>query len=148
MAGLLHNIGQLVMVNQCPDEMQEALAASTTRAKTASSHLDEQAIFGFDHGEVGAVLMAQWGLPVYLQHAARYHHEPHRAEPHARTVVDIVHVADAIGRSTISGGNIDDYMQTVDPEALARTRLLDSELPIIVEETKETVSQLISVFAH
>lgn len=87
-AGLLHDVGRLLMLARLPAQTAEALAA----AREGWRH--ERRALGFDHAAVGAELLALWRLPVTLQAAVRWHHAPGEAEE-ASLEAALVHLADA-----------------------------------------------------
>lgn len=92
-AGLLHDIGALVIYQQIPDIAADTLRRA--RAELIPLHVLERETLGFDHGEVGAALLRAWQLPDALIEAARSHHAPHRSGPYPLETA-IVHLADAI----------------------------------------------------
>ncbi len=94
-AGLLHDIGQLVMFNQLPEGSRDALIMSLENPETPEIFQAEQAIFGFDHAEVGAALMSAWGLPQVFIDTARYHHEPELAQENLHEV-SLIHIANSL----------------------------------------------------
>jgi putative nucleotidyltransferase with HDIG domain len=99
-AGLLHDIGSLMMYQGVPDLAQEALHRS--RKSNLPLQVAEQQVMGFDHAAVGGELMRAWHLPAPLTCAVEYHHEAD--SKYARDeykAVGIVHLADVF--SSISG---------------------------------------------
>lgn len=58
-AGLLHNIGELVVVSMAPKAAQRCLAYN---ARVTPAQL-QQAILGFTYAELSAHLIEQWGIP-------------------------------------------------------------------------------------
>jgi HD-like signal output (HDOD) protein len=92
-AGLLHDIGQLVMSIKIPELMSVMMYRD--KAKVDPFFEIERWIFGIGHGEIGAQLMKQWNLPDSLQAVTKYHHEPEKADEHLLEV-SIVHIADAM----------------------------------------------------
>ncbi|MGA2343280.1 MAG: HDOD domain-containing protein, partial [Steroidobacteraceae bacterium] len=66
-AGLLHDIGQLVIYSRVPDLGRRALLMSIDAIDDTGLFLCERELMGFDHGAVGAALARQWGLPRSLQ---------------------------------------------------------------------------------
>ncbi len=73
-AGLLHEIGKLVLLAQMPKEYSEIVVASTEKPSELAAA--EQKQFGCTHGDLGAYLMSIWGLPHPLIHAVAYHDRP------------------------------------------------------------------------
>lgn len=66
-AGLLHEVGQLVIASMRPVEFGRALASwreiETESAEPAFLCVTESAIIGFSHIDAGASLLRFWGLP-------------------------------------------------------------------------------------
>ena len=71
--GLMQNIGQLVLARSHPELFQEILNSSAERA--LPYHVVEQGVLGFDHGELGALLINEWNLSQELEEAVRWHHK-------------------------------------------------------------------------
>lgn len=70
-AGLLHDIGILVIVLQFPDEYCRVIkGAHPDRVAT------ERRIFGFDHVEIGSKVVRHWNLPLAIQEAIEQHETP------------------------------------------------------------------------
>jgi len=74
MAGLLHDVGKLVLATNQPGEYRQVLARM--EEQEASSAEAESGIFGATHAEVGAYLLGLWGLPESIVEAVLYHHFP------------------------------------------------------------------------
>jgi HD-like signal output (HDOD) protein len=93
-AGLLHDIGRLVLVANAPEQYKEALA----RAQAESIPLTEaeRAVFGVSHAEVGGYLLGLWGLPVPIAEAAVFHHCPAPGLTKRFTSLTAVHVANVL----------------------------------------------------
>ena len=91
-AGLLHDIGRLVLVTAYPERYSEVLAL---RQRDDRELLDvERECLGVDHVVAGAALAEHWQFSDTMHHAIAWHHEP---EAHgAGFLATIVHVANAI----------------------------------------------------
>ncbi len=70
--GLMQNIGQLVLARSNPEFFQEILLESTSTGKPY--HVIERNLLGYDHGELGALLIREWNLSPDLEEAVRWHH--------------------------------------------------------------------------
>ncbi len=72
-AGLLHDIGRLLLINRVPEQL---LAAEEYMIRKRVDILSaEIAEIGLTHTAVGEAMMHHWGLPQLLIDCARYHHE-------------------------------------------------------------------------
>ena len=91
-AGLLHDIGRLVMVSRFTRHYEYVLVY---RAEQDCCLLEaERAVFGVDHPEVGKILGQHWQFSEGIQNAIARHHAPDVAA--GDQVAAIVHIADAI----------------------------------------------------
>lgn len=98
-AGLLHDVGKLVMYSAQPGLAAQVQASC---AETMlSAHEAERQVCGVDHAEVGARVLAHWRLPASIERAAAEHHTggPDGADP----LSDIVHLADIIAHAADEG---------------------------------------------
>ncbi|AKU23943.1 HDOD domain-containing protein [Massilia sp. MB5] len=91
-AGLLHDIGRLVLVSSFPQRYEEVLAY---RAGHDCHLLEaERAVLGIDHVEAGLALAEHWNFSDTMRLAIGGHHDPEA--PGAGFLAAIIHVADAI----------------------------------------------------
>lgn len=92
-AGLLHDVGRLLMLMKVPEETANAQAL-LLQSKQDICQLEEDLI-GFSHAEVGEALLLHWNMPENLCASIRYHHNPDGAE-NAHLEAAIVHIADQV----------------------------------------------------
>ena len=71
-AGLLHDIGKLVLWKQMPEEYED-LYNSAQEMQVPLYELELQEL-GFDHADVASALALQWSLPESLAYALLTHH--------------------------------------------------------------------------
>ena len=90
-AGLLHDIGKVVLLAEMPREYREIFEAEPGTSKTL-----ERERLGCTHAEVGAYLMSIWGLPFPLVHAVAFHHHPSESTETEFSCLTAVHAAEAI----------------------------------------------------
>lgn len=99
-AGLLHDIGKLVIANYLSAD-GAPLAASGVRFKTVA---DENQTLGIDHAVLGEALALSWCLPKDIAGACRWHHSPLDAPTATlRSLSAVVQVADASAHSSLLG---------------------------------------------
>ncbi len=77
LAGLLHDIGKLLIAVNFPRQYGDILALAAV--KGASIVECEREIVGIDHAELSCMAVSRWELSEPIQWAARYHHEPGEA---------------------------------------------------------------------
>ncbi len=94
-SGLLHNVGQFVLASRVPHRFAEALDGTS---RTRSLLETERELMGFTHSEVGAYLLALWGMRPAVIDAVLHHDAPHRAEDPAN-VATAVHVAAVLAKN-------------------------------------------------
>jgi HD-like signal output (HDOD) protein/CheY-like chemotaxis protein len=76
LAGILHDVGRLVLASRCPALLTKAIA--TSRETGTPLHAAEKAVLGVTHADIGGYLLGTWGLPLEIVDAVLSHHE---AEP-------------------------------------------------------------------
>lgn len=92
-AGLLHDIGKLILCHRLPSESR--MVMEKLQSEQLFDFQVEQDIMGFDHAEVGGELIKIWQMPTSLEYALRYHHNPAAADDYAMEVA-LVHLANVI----------------------------------------------------
>jgi HD-like signal output (HDOD) protein len=92
LAGMIHDIGQLVLAFG----LHEEYSAVISKAKDQNVQVwrVEREYFGATHADVGAYLLALWGLPNPIIEAVALHHEPARCAAPEFSPVVAVHAAD------------------------------------------------------
>jgi putative nucleotidyltransferase with HDIG domain len=91
-AGLLHDVGILILASRFPEDYARVL--DTNRRAGGDLEASEFHVFGVTHAEVGAYLLALWGLPEPVVQAAAHHHSIARQPEKGFTPALAVHVAD------------------------------------------------------
>lgn len=93
-AGLLHDLGQLVLARHARREFESAWELA--RATGRSLEETEREAIGATHSEVGAALLGVWGLPSDVIEAVAHHHVPSRIDVRELDPLLAVHVAQAL----------------------------------------------------
>jgi HD-like signal output (HDOD) protein len=129
-AGLLHDLGKVVLYKQLPDAFVHILE---TAAATGKTFLEvEREELGTDHGEVAGWLVEKWRFPACLAEPITWHHAPSRART-ARDETAIVHVANVLIRALGYGSGGDRRLAPVDQTAWARLALTPDMLDAILD---------------
>ncbi|MDQ8181757.1 HDOD domain-containing protein [Pelagicoccus sp. SDUM812005] len=93
-AGLMHDIGKLVLLNAAPEAF--AQARELALEKSIPQIEVETQVLGCNHAETGAYVLARWGMPTNLTEAVALHHDPVNSFGKSFSALAAVHVANAI----------------------------------------------------
>ena len=140
-AGLLHDIGQLILYSRVPDAARETLLMTADAADDLGLYLCERAVLTFDHGAVGASLAQNWGLPESLLECIEFHHEPHRARSFAADVAT-VHIANSVAVLAEIGSTELSDAPALAPAALKTARVGADSLPEIILQTRAAAAEI------
>jgi HD-like signal output (HDOD) protein/CheY-like chemotaxis protein len=114
-AGILHDLGQLILATHLPQQFDTALEAAA--AEQAPLFETERTAVGATHAQVGAYLLGLWGLPDSTVEAVAFHHQPASCTLRAFAPLVAVHAADALVHAAVDGP--DTVEAHVDTEFLA-----------------------------
>ena len=92
-AGLLHDVGKIILLSERPKEYTALLQRFA--AEPASVEALEIEMLGCSHPQLGAYLVSVWGLPTSLAHAVAFHHCPSQAIESGFSPLTAVHCANA-----------------------------------------------------
>ncbi len=131
-AGLLHEIGHLVLYSKFPLQALAARQLAETQGKQI--HEAEMQVMGCHYGDIGAMLMANWNLSETLQTLTRNQPAPANASELEveSTLMHLAHVC-AHARATDSGEAAD---TSLDAEILDLTGLSQAELENSLDEAR------------
>lgn len=93
-AGLLHDVGHLVLAHHFP-----ALFGEIAREVSVGPEpvwRVEEARLGLDHGEIGGLLLGRWAFPRPIVDAVTFHHDPSLGPPVHLPVVQVIWAAEAL----------------------------------------------------
>ncbi|MBW2060055.1 MAG: HDOD domain-containing protein [Deltaproteobacteria bacterium] len=139
-AGLLHDLGKVVMSVQLEDKARDEIVALVQKKKT-SRYEAENEVLGFTHAQVGLWLAEHWKLPQSLAEPMCYHHQPEKAR-HAPKQTAIVHLANIIIRARGFGFGGDPYVPPLSKEAWELLGLKTDDFQDILEEMEPNLLSL------
>jgi HD-like signal output (HDOD) protein/ActR/RegA family two-component response regulator len=119
LTGLLHDLGYWILIQECPNELAQALELSRTQ------HLPlfecEHRTIGATHAQIGAYLLGLWGLPYAIVEAVALHHTPAAVTPHGYDLLSALAVSHALLEPQSAHALLlDDVEPGVDETYLAR----------------------------
>lgn len=125
-AGLLHDIGKIVIACFLPEEYARYRDARVTDRESATWQVEEQAL-GYTHAQIGALLSVQWKLPHTLGESITFHHHPATAitqDP----VIHLVHLANYIAKRTFYDREDQYLVGTVEDAVLEHLKVSREDL--------------------
>lgn len=111
--GLLGDIGHLVMYLTIPKFAEAALLRAHSSGEPL--HRVERAMLGFDYTDVGADLIASWGISPQIEAAVRHHQAPLVAGGTAAGEAAILHIANMYEQAETAGEAIESWGRRIDP---------------------------------
>lgn len=146
-AGLLHDIGELVIFSRLPQQSKEALEQVLDSQDELQVHEAEQQVMGFDHADVGGELARQWKLPPLLEACIAHHHALANAETHQRET-SIIHIANVIAQMAEIDSIDPDDVSPIDPLAWEVTGLDEDVVEPAVRAIQTEVIEVEKLFLN
>ncbi|MCK5517755.1 MAG: HDOD domain-containing protein, partial [Desulfobulbaceae bacterium] len=137
-AGLLHDIGHLIMHQTIPDLSQQA---ETVAQETSQPiYKVERDLIGFDYASIGAHLMKQWSLPESLQEATMFHVEPEKAEKYSIEAA-LVHLGSLLTKAAEKNEVFNDGVLTADLSAWEISGLSPEDCTSLYNQIEEDAQE-------
>lgn len=141
-AGILHDIGRLILYVKIPDMARDALSRSQTRGELL--FVTEREVIGFDHGAMGRALLQNWKLPAVLEEVVAFHNNPSGS---TRFPVEtaIVHVADIIAHVMMLGTTGERFVPPLYRKAWDLIGLPESVLAPTVDHVERQFHEMVDM---
>lgn len=130
-AGLLHDIGKLIIFVEAPKYAVEVL--KQCKEKNELMYKIEKEVLGFDHAKLGAMLLKKWKLPESVVSAVYYHHMPTVASGNVITP-SVIHIADILTHALQFGSSGEEFVPTVNDKAWNELGLETEILGPVIEQ--------------
>jgi putative nucleotidyltransferase with HDIG domain len=143
-AGLLHDIGKMVMYLTLPNESIQ-LYKELNKANCDVENIEHN-IFGFTHDDVGVALMTAWHFPESLIEPVRAHVSLAAPEQYLKDAA-LLHLANNIANNMQAPISRDDDT-VLNPKAIELLQLLPAMIETIYEETYQHLDALLEIFYY
>lgn len=145
-AGLLHDIGSLLINYQLPEQAKNILTQSSHQRQRR--FMIEQQQLGFSHAEVGGELLRLWGLPDYIITSVQYHHTPAQAQQY-REDAAIAHIANYLSNTLLSNiGEHPGLASGLDLSALQTAGLSPDELQFVLKNSDKEFNDTLEIMVY
>ena len=138
-AGILHDIGRLVMFIRIPEICRNMM--TTAREQQLCLYDVERQRLGFDHADVGGALLRRWKLPIRVAEPVEFHHRCNQAGQFPRESA-ILHCADLIAHAMEFGSSGDRLVPTLTPGAWERLAISPFQLPALFSQIESQFDEI------
>ncbi len=139
-AGLLHDLGKVVIRSEFPSLSQE-ISALVKQKKIFIREAEREILGGMDHSHIGQLLTNQWNLPERLTEPIAHHHEPSKSKKFFQETA-VVHFADILIRAWGYGYSGDPWVPPLDEKAWEALGLRFQDLEEIIPLLDERILDL------
>ena len=138
-AGLLHDIGKVIISIKCSDAEKEIL--ELVRERRIYTMEAEREIIDTDHAEVGGWLSKCWFLPDKLSEPITFHHDVAESVNH-RIKTAVVHIADVLISASGFSNSGESFVPLMQRIAWDTLKLNEQMLAEIVDELEDKLIEV------
>ena len=137
LAGLLHDVGELVLLERCVQEgmLLPGMLEDPNEGPVLRERLD------YHHTRVGAALCRAWKLPPGVIEAAEFHHDYKTPDGKTRFAAHLCAAADVIAARVMPGAHLD---SAADAPAIVELGLTTEQANTIVQHVTAALPMLFS----
>ncbi len=140
-AGLLHDVGRLMLACSFRDHL--AAAASYQATHACFMHEAELAAIGIDHARIGGFLCERWHFPPTICDGIAHHHRTY--DPESGLLACVVHLADAMAHALDLAGDPAEVVPCISQYCWNRTNLSWRDSQEIFAEVEQEFAPLSQV---
>lgn len=137
-AGLLHDLGRLILFIYFPEETLEVLRYA--RDTSTCLYAAEKKRLGCHHAHIGKYLLNRWRLPLLLENTVCFHHEP--GDSPDPVPAAIVHVADVLVNALGIGTSGERLVPPLNAQAWAALELPTSCFDMVAKQAANQLDTL------
>ena len=141
-AGLLHDIGRLIVLRNHISEATEVLRQAAVGRKGLVEV--EKAVWGCTHADIGGRMLKHWRLPAFLEVLVHHHHTPHEASMVREA--SVIHVADFITHSLAMGSSGASLVPELNTNAWRTLGLKKQDLADISRMAERQANDIMAAF--
>jgi HD-like signal output (HDOD) protein len=143
LAGLMHDIGKLVLNLQVPERFDEVVQIVYNEHRGFCE--TERELLGFDHAQVGALLVNKWKLSPLLEETIGLHHDP-QAVTGDRPLLLCLDAANQLCHRLGIGFKDDPDLDLLAQPSLLQLGFTPLELDALADKLQETLELEMEIF--
>ena len=133
-AGLIHDLGKIVIKAELPDEYNKIL--DIVKERSIPIREAELEVLGVSHETIASWLISNWNLPARLIIPVEYHHHPNEAKEY-KNIAAICHFADILIRALGVGDGGDPWVPKLDHDAWEMIKFTKKEIKEVIKEIED-----------
>jgi HD-like signal output (HDOD) protein len=139
LAGLLHDIGLMVMMQWDRNKLIELIEKVNAAGPGANMLEIEAEVFGASHPEFGSALSERWKFPKSFTTVIGWHHKPLDLPFDQRTLPAMVFIADRLAAELSAGFKMDTPDLSIPADVLESVRLTPADLDAVRAKLPEAI---------
>jgi HD-like signal output (HDOD) protein len=143
-AGMMHDLGQVVLAAARPEIIRELLEVQRDTGRFYLALEQEQ--LGFDHAELGGALLKKWKIPASIGETVACHHNPGNAEQF-RLETALIHLADVMCQAMELGQGAEWGVPPLDEPAWDRLGLSPHMLGAVLKQSEAQIAETFAILS-
>jgi len=144
-AGILHDVGRVVMCSTIPEIVNETVSLS--RNENMLLFTAEESLLGFDHAAIGGSLLSKWRIPMSIAEPVASHHAPLTAKDFPLEAA-FIHLADIICQALALGFTGEYFVPPLEPLAWERLDIPAGSLAAIVKHVEPQLAETLAILGE
>ncbi|MEI6208253.1 MAG: HDOD domain-containing protein [Desulfuromonadales bacterium] len=143
-AGMLHDVGQVVLAAARPEAIRELLEAQRDTGRLYPELERER--LGFDHSGLGGTLLNKWKIPASIVEPVACHHNPGSAEQF-RLETALIHIADIVCQAIELGQGAEWGVPPLDEPAWERLGVSPHILGLVLKQSESQIAETFAILS-